>query len=343
MNVMLVLPELEEGGVERHVLSLAGGLSSLGHCVIVVSFGGKLVSRLPECVRHVAMPVHKKNLFTGLACAMRLAKLVKRHSVDVVHAHSRVPAWICCFVKQFSGVKFVCTAHARYSLNYGLRPFRAADGVICVSEAVREYMSDWLPQGAVRVIYNSLPGEVVPWAGSGDGVKRLLYIGRLTPKKGAMILIEALAKLGVGGWTLDVVGSGPMESEMKSRAVELGLGDRVIFHGYRDDAARWLSRCDLFLFPSLDEGMGLAFAEALSAGAPVIASDLSSVRELVTSGGVGRDSLAPPGDVVAWRNAIARFLDVGYVAPLSLAVKLPTASEMAAETVSFYDDISGVR
>ncbi|MDR1884804.1 MAG: glycosyltransferase family 4 protein [Synergistaceae bacterium] len=335
-RVMLVVPEFSEGGVERHVLNLANGLCGLGCWVTVVSAGGALASGLSGAVRRIELPVHKKNLLSIVSCARRLSEEAVGGGIQIVHAHSRVPAWIGWLVRRFTGIKLVCTAHSRYSLNWGLWPLRRADGVICVSRAVRDHLYDWLPgRNAVDVIHNPAPDRVIPWVGSGGRVKRLLYLGRLTPKKGPMVLIEALGSVGGDGWILDVVGDGPYSPELQGRSRALGIGDRVIFHGHRDDAAEWISRCDLFLFPSLDEGMGLSLSEALLAGAPVLASNLAAVREITNCRG-----LIAPGEKSAWASRIEDFLwqppeDGG----LEITVKLPSGREMAEMVLNFYNGL----
>lgn len=336
MKIAHILPELNEGGVERHVLSLVKGLSERGHEIIVVSAGGRFASKLTPGVRYLELPVHRKNLITGVLCASRIAALVRRKEIDILHAHSRVPAWTALCARWLCGVPFVVTAHSRYSHNFRLHPFTRANGAICVSYAVRDHLAGWLPdKKLVRVIYNARPKGVKAWRGGTEsGPRRMLYLGRLTPKKGIGVLIDALAKLESTSWVLDVVGDGPMKDELKDRAASFGLGGRVIFHGHSDDPEGWIAGSDVFLFPSLDEGMGLSLVEALLAGAPVIASDLPAVRELTGSDGGGW--LLPPGDARAWTEALGKFLREGAEAPPVLAVTLPTEGEAAAQTEDFY-------
>ena len=336
VKVMLILPELELGGVERHVLALARGLVRRGNSVTVVSSGGGLVSELPEAARHITMPVHKKNLFSGLSSAVRLAAIARREGISLVHAHSRVPAWIALFMRMFSGIPFVYTAHSRYSLNCGLFPLRRSDGVICVSRAVQSYLKDWLPKNSpVEVIYNAMPEKIIPWVGSCENTaKKLLYLGRLTPKKGPKLLLDALARVRSSSWTLDVVGDGPMKEELMAIAAGYNFGESVIFRGYSDDPAGWMSRCDLLVLPSFDEGMGLSLAEALAAGTPVMASDIAAFRELTDGAG-----LVPTGDVDAWTEAIDSYIDGSTTFALAGAVKLPTEDEMAEAAEQFYKKV----
>jgi glycosyltransferase involved in cell wall biosynthesis len=231
-------------------------------------------------------------------------------------------------------IPFVCTAHSRYSLNYGLLPYRQTCGVVCVSETVQDYLSSWLPPNApVRVIHNALPRQSKPWRG-GNEKKRLLYLGRLTEKKGPMFLIESLAEVSQKNWVLDVVGDGPLRGELEARAETLGLREHISFHGYRNDAASWIASCDLFLFPSKDEGMGLSLVEALASGAPALSSDLPAVREIAYG-----DGMLPSDDKAAWRDAIERVISGATRPTLALKISLPDETEMARRTTALYREV----
>jgi glycosyltransferase involved in cell wall biosynthesis len=340
MNIIHVLPELDEGGVERLVPVFANEQALLGHNVSVVSAGGKLESLLSPAVRHIRMPVHRKNPAAGLSCAFRLARIITRGSVSAIHAHSRVPAWICCVAKRLSQcVKFFFTAHGDYA-NYklGVWPVKHADGVICVSKKSLDSLLNWLPANVpAKVIYNPVAKKLLPWGGGSRGTtKRLLYVGRLSPPKFPLSVLEALASRRKHAWTLDVFGDGPWRQAVTDRARELGINDRVIIRGFSNEIPEALADCDLFLHPSMTEGFGLTLAEALLAGVPVIASDLPATRELTGSDGTG---LLPPGDAAAWSKAFGAFFRGEYVNSLKLAVKLPEPAEAAEAMIRFYEEV----
>ncbi|MDL2264727.1 glycosyltransferase, partial [Synergistaceae bacterium OttesenSCG-928-I11] len=120
--------------MERHVLTVANRQVESGHRVWVASAGGRLVDKLSRRICHLEMPVDRKNIFTGLRCASKLAGLIRGENIQIIHAHSRVPAWIAYFArKRAPGAHFVFTAHALFSKNLGLWPIAQADGVLCVS------------------------------------------------------------------------------------------------------------------------------------------------------------------------------------------------------------------
>jgi len=358
VNVVLLLPEFEEGGVERHVLWLAQGLSRRGLGVTVISRGGKLVGELPEKVTHVALPVHAKNPVTAVTAALRIARMARRGEFHLLHAHSRVPAFVAWWASSLSGMPWIMTCHARYSKNAGLLPLRRADGAICVSEAVRNHLQELLPE-RTAVIPGGIPplasrresiplccGEV-PFSGEigaegpdpepfGDvpRQRRLLFVGRLTRIKGIAFLLDILTKEDLSGrsWSLDIVGDGPLRNELFRLVSEKGMANRVTFFGFREDVESFLTRCDCLLFPSLDEGMGLVLAQALAAGIPVLASDLPAVRELV----IDADPLVPAGDAEAWSSCLCTGLDGGGF-PLLAARRTFSLDEMCDRTVTFYD------
>ncbi|MDI9371014.1 MAG: glycosyltransferase family 4 protein [Synergistota bacterium] len=330
LKVVQILPELDEGGVERHVLWLANGLEERGHGVTVVSAGGRLEAELTGA-EHVRLPVHLKNPATAAWAAARIARLAVKRNIQVLHAHSRVPAWIAWWASRISGVPWVVTCHAFYSKNAGIIPYRRARTVICVSEAVRDYFADLLPGADLRVIYNGLPPSGHRWTRPNEA--RLLFIGRLTPLKGLDTALEALARV-AGDWRLDVAGDGPQMEELRRTANRLGIADRVTFHGHVDDPELWLSRCSCLLFPSRQEGMGQVLMRAVRMGVPVLASDIPAVRELALS----PEGLTPPGDVEAWRSAIARFLENGESVARFDARRIPTIEEMTDALLDVYGE-----
>ena len=177
--------------------------------------------------------------------------------------------------------------------------------------------------------------ESRPFSGRAGGFPdnpRFLFVGRLTRLKGLDTALRALGELKGREWTLDVIGDGPKRAELEALAAELGLKERVAFHGFRDDVGKWMASSGCLLFPSYQEGMGMVALDALNVGLPVLASDLEALRPMATG------PLIPPGDVTAWRQAIAQVLDGGAASPLS-AKRLTTFEETARRTEVFYREV----
>lgn len=329
MRILHIVPEFEEGGVERYVLQLSKEQLAQGHRVSLATAGGKLESQLPPEVEVLHLPVQRKNLFTGLYCVHCLAK--KRGQWDIMHAHSRVPAWIAWWTSAITGLPWIMTAHAIYSLNAGITPFKHANGVICISEPVKQHLTNYLPARTI-VVSNGVRKPSRLWEGVNNSNRpRFLFVGRLTRLKGLDTVLRALAQLQDRPWTLDVIGDGPQRAEWETLTAELNLKERVAFHGFRDDVEDWMIHSSCLLFPSHHEGMGLVVLEALNIGLPVLASDLEPLRPLASG------PLIPPGDVDAWRNGIEKVLKCEGASPLS-AAKLPTFADTVRKTEEFYKE-----
>ena len=332
MKIMHILPELEEGGVERHVLMLSGQLKKEGHEVYVISAGGKLVPHLADGIVHMKFPVHSKNPLVGIYCAFQLAPVVRKNNINIIHAHSRVPAWIAMLAGNLSQTPYVVTAHGYFSTQtkWIYIPYRRANTVICVSKSVQSGMQKCFAANTV-VIRNGMPDVKKTWQGSGEKTVHFLFIGRLTKLKGLQDVLKVLPSVR-GDWKLDILGDGPLCGQLKEMTKSMQLEEQVIFHGFRDDPDFWMERSDCLLFPSYVEGMPLTLARAVQIGMPVIASGIEPVSEMAFL----NNGLVKPGDLVAWKKAIETFL-VTKQAPIAFDKgRIPTVAQMAQEVQSVY-------
>jgi len=140
----------------------------------------------------------------------------------------------------------------------------------------------------------------------GGGPPGLLYAGNLIRPKGVHVLLAALAELRDRGraLTLDVLGTGPFEDELKALARDLGLGEAVCFHGFQDlpGVLRHMDEADVFVFPSFGEGMPRVLLEAMARGLPIIATDVGGIGGVIEDGRNGR--LVVPGSSEALVEAV---------------------------------------
>jgi glycosyltransferase involved in cell wall biosynthesis len=155
------------------------------------------------------------------------------------------------------------------------------------------------------------PDSPAPGSGSTDGSGVVTYLGRLSPEKGVGFLIDAWGRIAGRhpGWRLRLVGSGPDEKALRRKAAALASGgDRVEFHPPVSDAEAELRRADLFVLPSLTEGLPLALAEAMALGLPCVAADCSSgVRLLSADGTAAR--LVARGDAAALADGLSGLME----------------------------------
>jgi glycosyltransferase involved in cell wall biosynthesis len=156
-----------------------------------------------------------------------------------------------------------------------------------------------------RVVPASLRGEL----GLDAGTQLLVAVGNLYNVKGHRHLVDAIARL-AGRYPLlhlAICGRGDLEGPLKAQAGVLGIADRVHVLGLRPDVPGVLAAADVFVHPSLSEGLPLALLEAMFAARPIVASDVGDVGTALAGGEAG--VLVPAGDPSALAAAIARLLD----------------------------------
>ena len=330
MKILHIVPEFEEGGVERYVVQLCQEHVKHGHEITLATKGGKLEKFLPKEVKILHLPVHRKNLFTVLYSVKKLSKL---KNWDIINAHSRVPAWVAWKVSERTKIKWIMTAHAPYSLNLGLKPLIHADGVICVSEAVKVHLKNYIPENSIT-IPNGYREPEHKWNEKYfPENKKFLYVGYLARRKGLDTALKALGELKNHEWTLDIVGDGSQREELENLVKELGIDNRIKFYGFRDDTDKFMSEASCLLFPSRQEGLPLTVNEALAVGLPVLASDIEPLRPLA------KGKLIPPDNVEEWKKAIENVILGKTASPLSLE-NVISFEETAKRVEEFYESIT---
>ncbi len=174
-----------------------------------------------------------------------------------------------------------------------------ASALVAISPAVRaELEADGYAPHLIHDLPNGVPVPPERWTcppALGDSL-RAAYVGRLAPEKGADLLVRAwpdvLAQ--IPGARLVLIGDGPERPRLEALIGDLGLNGSVTLVGSMADPSAELRRANLFVLPSLEEGMSIALLEAMALGMPIVASAIPGNRALIDSGTHGR--LAPPGD-----------------------------------------------
>jgi glycosyltransferase involved in cell wall biosynthesis len=187
------------------------------------------------------------------------------------------------------------------------RRCREADAVVAISRAIAEELTaaGYDPSRIVS-LPNGVPVPDEPWRRRHDGreAPRAVFVGRLAPEKGLRTLVRAwpIVRAVYPEARLTLVGEGPERPALEALIAELGLADAVDLPGASPDPGHFLRAADLFVLPSLEEGMSIALLEAMALGIPLVASEIPGNRSLVTDREHGR--LAPPGDPEALAGAI---------------------------------------
>lgn len=273
--------------------------------------------------------------------AVYLAERLQEEGIRHVHAHYAThPATVAWVMASLSDLTWSVTVHAHdifVDQTFLGEKLTAATFVRVISEFNRDYLLDRLPDldpERVRVIHvgvevdryapgagAEVAGEIPGGSDAGnrpsDGTPLILTVASLRPYKGIPVLLEACYLLGQAGvpFRCRVAGDGPVRSELEALATAYGLDDRVRFLGAvpEDRVPRLLSEASVFVLPSVVQedgqmdGIPVALMEAMAAGVPVVASDLSGIPELVEDGVTG--ILVPPDDPEAVAAAVRSVLD----------------------------------
>jgi glycosyltransferase involved in cell wall biosynthesis len=192
LTVIQLIPALEAGGAERSTLEVARALVAAGHRSIVVSTGGRMVAQLVrEGSEHVSMPVAAKSLRT-FAQVPKLRALLRELQPDIVHARSRMPAWLARFALSAAPrAHFVTTAHGLNSPGFYSSIMARGERVICVSNTVRDHLLRHYrfadPQRLV-VIPRGIDPDAYPYGWQSDNYWREWFFAEFPHLAGAPLL-----------------------------------------------------------------------------------------------------------------------------------------------------------
>lgn len=319
MKVLQILPSLHVGGVERGVIDLARAMKKRGEQTVVISSGGELVAELQKIgVSHYSFPVHKKSVFS-LSLVAKIAEIIERERVDLVHARSRVPAWIGWLAARKAGVPFVTTCHGYYKAH----PLSIVMGwgkrVIAISNVIARHMIDdfKISPEKVRLVHRGVDLSQFSWKPLHERRRepgapvRIVNVGRLSPIKGQVEFLKAVHRvkreLQQPLEVLLVGSEGKGKTKYTERILEtlkqLNLESCVRLLGTRRDIPEILAQSDLLVLSTLvPEAFGRVVVEAGAIGTPVIATRLGGLLDIIKSGQEG--VLVEPGDIDGMARAM---------------------------------------
>jgi glycosyltransferase involved in cell wall biosynthesis len=308
MRIVQLLPELNEGGVERGTMELSRELVKLGHENIVISAGGKLVEQIEvDGGSHILIDVCSKNLFTVPFRIWTLKKLLKELQPDILHARSRVPAWLTYLANKTLGFPFVTTVHGFNSISPYSAVMTKGDKVICVSAVIKSYIQKHyhtdekkitvIPRGIDLEKFN--PNHVDTafidmFKTKYHLNKRMVVstVGRITQLKDLETFIHAIAMakdtipnivgLIVGGVREDK--QNYFES-LQALVKELDLKEHIVFTGSQSHVTEIYALSDVVVSSSKKpESFGRSVAEAIAMNTPVIATHHGGVLDIIIEG-----------------------------------------------------------
>ena len=371
-TVLQILPALGgTGGVERGTVEIAQSIVENGGRALVASAGGLLEHELKRVgAEHFTLPVDSKNPFVMWANVAKLADLIRRQNVDLIHVRSRAPAWSAYFAARRTNCPFVTTFHGAYNegswfkRRYNSIMSRGAR-VIAISGFIAGLVRQryGVPASVIRVIHRGVELErfdpavvsaqrVVALAAQwrlDDGLAVVMLPGRLTRWKGQVVFIEAIAKLKRHDVRCVLVGDDQgrtgYRTELEALIEKHDLSEIVRFIDHCNDMPAALMLADVVVSASTDpEAFGRIVPEAQAMGRPVIVSNHGGARETVVEGETGW--LTPPGDSDALAEAIARVLNLPESARNKMAKKAIanvrenfSRQTMCSKTLQIYNEV----
>lgn len=332
-KVLYVITKGNWGGAQKYVFELATRLpkSEFEVCV-ACGEGEELPKRLQTAgIRVIRVPGLGRDvsLFKDLGAFRALRRLFKDERPDVVHLNSSKVGGIGALAARLSGVrKILFTVHGLPSNEPRPLPVRflialaswitfvLSTKVIVISRREYSQIARWpLVRRKLSLVYNGIPApELLSRCEAREKLAALIgkpvellvggtlvgTIAELTPNKGLRYAIEAMKDLPDLAYV--VLGGGELENELKKQARDTGLGERVFFAGFVPDASRFLSAFDIFLLPSLKEGMPYVLMEAGHAGLPIVTTHVGGIPEIVVERANG--IMVPPADAGAIAQAL---------------------------------------
>lgn len=324
-----VVYRLDVGGLENGVVNLINRLpeESFRHAVIsltdITDFRERISRRDVRFVELHKPPGHAFRLYGRLRRLFREMRPAVVHTRNLAALEAQVPAWLAGVPVRIHG------EHGRdmSDLSGNSRKYRMlrrlfspwVQQYVTVSRDLEGYLVDHVHVSSRRVrhIYNGVDVERFQpkqhlSVDQGDGVVTLGWVGRMQPVKDPLILVELMRRLatrpvpGEPEVKLLMVGDGPMYGQVAQFLADHGLHDVVELAGNRDDIPELLRRMDLFLLPSLGEGISNTVLEAMATGLPVIASAVGGNLELVDDRRTGR--LVPVADIAALEAVVRDYL-----------------------------------
>ncbi|MFA5990990.1 MAG: glycosyltransferase family 4 protein [Candidatus Doudnabacteria bacterium] len=329
MKVLYIITSADGGGAQKYVLDLAHKFNGS----IAAGVQGKELFENADKLQIQTHPLKhlKRNInpWHDLLAIWEIYSLIRKENPDLVHLNSSKAGFLGSIAGKFAGVKVVFTAHGFFyferspwliKITYTFLERLASmcrNLIITVSEEDRKQALDHhlISPSKIKTIYNGIPItsflnklEAKKILGLGEQILLLGNIAQLYDRKDIVTLIKAVdlfpENLKEQTNTV-VIGEGPDRQQFEQLINEKGLGHIFSLPGYKPDASNLLKAFDIFVLSSKREGFPYVILEAMSAGLPIIATDVGGVKEALGDAGI----LVPPEDPAKLAEAIINLIN----------------------------------
>lgn len=289
--------------------------------------------KIPFCDDYYDVPFERSPFKPSNFKAYRdLKRLIDNGNYDIIHCHTPVGAMLARLAARKArkkGTRVIYTAHGfhfykgapklNWLVYYPVEKWlsRYTDDLITINMEDYERAKKFKTKNVhyVRGVGVNI-AKFGSYGGCGKevrdefGIKEtdfvILSVGEVNKNKNHRTAIEAVAKIADSNIYYIICGQGPLINEHKRLAETLGIGDRVIFTGYRNDVSKFYDTADAFMFPSFREGLSVAMMEAMASGLPIICSKIRGNVDLVDDGVGGY--LCDPSDIDAFTHALGELI-----------------------------------
>ncbi len=284
-RILMTLMQFDIGGAETHVLELSLELQRMGYYVVVASNGGAYEQNLEKAgIKHYKAPLHSKKPSDIKKSLKILKNIIKDERIELVHAHGRIPAFLCGILKKKMDFTFVTTAHWVFDTSHGLKYITNwGEKVIAVSEDIKQYLIDNYNTNPTD-IYVTINGidtakfskdadssDIINEFSLEQNTKKIVYISRMDEDRAqvAFHLAEIVPKLVEINPDIEVVivGGGNVYDKLEQQvnAINEKLGNRyIVLTGARTDIYKFAALSDIFV------GVSRSALEAMACEKPVI-------------------------------------------------------------------------
>jgi glycosyltransferase involved in cell wall biosynthesis len=316
------------GGIGIHAHMMSTWQVRLGNDVTVFTLGRK---KSPKTIsengyRVERFPIYFTVCGNSFAPGLIIELLKRKKSVDIIHAHSHLffSTNVCVFIRILHSAPLIITNHGLisasapkwlntlYKKTFSKATFRIADHIICYTDIEKENIAKMgIDPKKISVIHNGIDIRLFAPKGykKSEDKKQILWVGRYVPGKGVEYLIEAFSYVQkkIPGTHLVLIGEGPEKAAIEDRVRKLHLQTSVTFidHLENEELPEIYKNSDVFVLPSLMEGVPRTILEAMSCGVPVVITDLSHLVGIVEGAGF----VVPPKDPALLSAAIFTILE----------------------------------
>ncbi|NLZ52854.1 MAG: glycosyltransferase family 4 protein [Thermoanaerobacteraceae bacterium] len=348
IKVLHVLTDTNIGGAGRYLFNLLSHRDKSRFNVVVACPGGGELERQLRSKGIEVFTLEGGESSTNLGHIKKLRQIISREKIDIVHTHASLAGRIA---GKLSGCKVVMTRHGLGSSENG--PVKRlitrsisrlfTDRIIAISRAVKIGLIDsGVPADMITTIYNGIDlskfadvkGTLRKELNLSPDIPVVGIVARLVPEKGYEYAINAFYHVlkVFPSARLVIIGEGPLEESLKKMCTRLDIKDQVVFMGYRRDVESLEADFDIFVLPSVSEGLGLALLEAMALGKPAVATETGGIPEIIKHKVNG--FLVPPGnDKYLAEGIIEALSDKNYAKMLGIAAQKTVFEKFSSNTM----------